>query len=299
MEKCNNSIIKSKIIVIVSKLDAAGMNMRNYLINNTNLTSENFDIPSHWPDGDYELLVSPMFAILTIPDRQIFTDYFCNCFETELLIYASKHSSAASVKSLTVHITGIFGEASDYGGKSYTLSPCPSAITTFAYSQIKKYHQESNLNEYIVSLEVTHHGPSLNYPILFIESGGTENEWNDVNACNLLGKVIIDIIEKYDTIIDKYPAFIGIGGPHYASTFTRLINRGNIQYGHILPKYAAHLISEQIIREMWNKTLARNKIFIIDKKGIKSTDRKKTIEIIEKNGWPWEYAHNYSINQYT
>jgi D-tyrosyl-tRNA(Tyr) deacylase len=45
-----------------------------------------------------------------------------------------------------------------------------------------------------------------------------------------------------------------------------------------------------MLKQAYEKTLASEKVFLIDKKGTKSAYRKKFIEIIEKNNWEWYYT---------
>ena len=47
---------------------------------------------------------------------------------------------------------------------------------------------------------------------------------------------------------------------------------------------------EDIIEEMWNKTLGEEKLFLIDKKGCNGKNRRKFIEWIESKNYPWKYA---------
>jgi D-aminoacyl-tRNA deacylase len=291
---CSTPILSAPVIIVVSKRDPAGMNMRERLLSKLDFEQEILSSPKHWPIGKYELHRSTKAVLLTIVEDQIFTDYFKGCFSANLIIFASKHSSTAGVKTLLVHTTGVWGTAHpDHGGNDRELSIAPSFALYEAYHRILTKQKEEDLNDYWVGLEVSHHGPtSLAIPLIFIETGGTEVEWNDKKACNIIADVIIELLDFFQEsyhIGDK-PALIGIGGTHYCPSFAKKIQAKQYQLGHVTPKYSHEFVDEAMLKQAYEKTLASEKVFLIDKKGTKSVYRKKFIEIIEKNNWEWHYT---------
>lgn len=287
-------VIEAPVIVVVSDLDTAGKNMMAHLLTKTSYEKLEIDPPEHWPSGKYMLYRSESCSILYIPEDQIYTDYFAGHFKTNLLIYASKHSSAAGQKSLLVHTTGNWNNASVYGGRDEEISLIPSKIITTAYEYIVKLQKERKLDQYWTGIECTHHGPtSLQVPLMYIETGGTEEEWNDISACNLIADVIWLIVEDVNNnnIDDESkPAMIGLGGNHYCSSFIRKLESKEYLIGHIIPKYAHKKLNIEMLQQARKKTLAENKVFLIDKKGARSADRKRFIKYIEQNNWHWEYS---------
>lgn len=290
------SLLKRDIVIIVSRKDIAGMNIRSFLLSKyefLKLDTE-VNVPEEWPPGEYSFYEKGNAIIFTIPEGQIFTDYLNNYIGAKLLIFASKHSASSRKKALLVHTTGIFGKSTVYGGNDNQLAIAPSKILYLAYSKIKKLHSQYNLGEYWTGVEVSHHGPTaLPCPLIYIESGGTEVEWNDLQAAELLADTInylIHVVLANEAFRYEKPTFIGIGGPHYASTFIRQLDKDEYYMGHILPKYVHDVVSEDIIDEMWNKTMGKDKIFLIDKKGCNGKNRKKFIEWIESKNYPWQFA---------
>ncbi|MHA2029928.1 MAG: D-aminoacyl-tRNA deacylase [Candidatus Kariarchaeaceae archaeon] len=298
MSHNDTETIKSKVLIVVSNQDVAGLNMKARLITNIEFVEEiEFKVPFEWPKGEYKYFVSRYCSLLEIPNNQIKTDYFQNTIESDLLIYASKHSSAMGKKALLVHTTGIWGEESGHGGNDHEIALAPSLALTVAFDKIKELKEERNLTDFWIGAEVTHHGPSsLNIPIMFIETGGTEDEWNDIDACNIIADVILEIIKIYNLPKDEQKgletkqAMIGIGGGHYAPSFIKKLSNGEFLMGHIIPKYAHEHINEDMLKLAWERTLAEEKIFLIDKKGTKSNYRHHFIEIIESLGYPWKYT---------
>tara|TARA_Y100000310_G_C20527300_1_gene736699 strand:- start:100 stop:978 length:879 start_codon:yes stop_codon:yes gene_type:complete len=197
--------------------------------------------------------------------------------EADLLIIPSTHKSVANKKSLTIHATGNFGNA-DYGGEPKKLNPTdPSAIAVGLRSMAK-----AQLPGFEVCLEVTHHGPTLKTPLVFIEIGSTEKEWKDEEAGKIVANAVKDILENTKTFTNC----IGFGGPHYAPGFSTLIlENPNIAFGHILPKYQQENVSKEIIQQMIEGSNATKAVFDWD--GMKGEYRNKAVEIIEELGINW------------
>ena len=83
---------------------------------------------------------------------------------------------------------------------------------------------------------------------------------------------------------------IGIGGGHYAPSFIKKLDNEEYMLGHIIPKYAHENLPDEMIIMAWERTIANEKIFLIDKKGTRSKFRHHIIELIENNGYPWKYS---------
>ena len=58
--------------------------------------------------------------------------------------------------------------------------------------------------------------------------------------------------------------------------------------GHVLPKYAIDQLPLELLKQAYNKTIASEKLFILDKKGMRANDRDRFLKYIEENGWDWE-----------
>jgi len=198
-----------------------------------------------------------------------------------LLIIPSTHKSKAEKKSLTIHATGNFGNA-ELGGESKTLNPTnPAAIATGLRSMAK-----AQLPEFEVCMEVTHHGPTIDTPLVFIEIGSSEKEWGDEEAGKIVANAIKEIIENLKTENVKTENYIGFGGPHYAPSFSKkVIENENIAIGHILPKYQQENVTKEIIQQMLKGSNAKKAVFDWD--GMKGEYRNKAIEILDELGVEW------------
>src|SRR5207245_1906124 len=89
-------------------------------------------------------------------------------------------TSKSGVPSLTAHTTGNFGGA-ELGGNPREIGRVnPDLLKNYLISLAK---QGEAVSGYQVTAEATHHGPtSLNRPVLFVEIGSEEKNWNDRDA---------------------------------------------------------------------------------------------------------------------
>jgi D-aminoacyl-tRNA deacylase len=159
----------------------------------------------------------------------------------DFIIVPSKHQSQARVKSLTVHPTGNPWRRNDYGGEPMSLSmsnPVLMWLMLHSLSRLKQRYSE--LEQFSVSYEVTHHGPSIPLkPITFIEIGSTEDEWRNPIAQSVVAEVIIDSLSRLIIEGGNYCTIsVGFGGNHYAALFTKRALEVGECYGHMIPNYA-------------------------------------------------------------
>lgn len=188
-----------------------------------------------------------------IPDTHLYhdnvdTELEKEGYEIDVVIFASKHSSKSHMKSLTVHPIGNFGRAM-YGGRDNELVPSAPVLMKHALKLLREKAEEM---EYAVSYEATHHGPYLTKPAFFIETGSTEEEWNDRRACRTIAETIIELSSI--KIEEEQEIAIGIGGGHYAPRFTDIAIKRDTSFGHIAAKYAIESLSEEMVEKMIRAT---------------------------------------------
>ncbi|PIN95238.1 hypothetical protein COU53_00360 [Candidatus Pacearchaeota archaeon CG10_big_fil_rev_8_21_14_0_10_30_48] len=243
-----------KPIILASKKDPAGMNIVE------NLKKINCQIPIHLVETEI-----------------IHAENIDKKFDTDFIIFASKHQSQIPNKTLSVHTIGNFKEA-EYGGKSNTLSPASALLSKHFFQTLNK----NNNSDYKVTLEVTHHGPLIEIPSIFIEIGSTKSEWEDKKAGELIAKTIIESINSFKK--ESYKIAIGIGGPHYCPSFNKIQLEDKFAISHIVPKYGLPL-TKNLVKQLINKTQEKLTHAIIDWKGFtNSHERQEVIENIESFG---------------
>ena len=199
----------------------------------------------------------------------------------DFIIFASKHKSEKSEKTLSVHMPGNWRRA-DFGGQPERVCKSSAIFFKQIFEKLKANADKYELKDYKVTLEATHHGPLIDKPCIFIEIGSTENEWVNRKAGFIVAKTISDIIKE--TRENPYnEVAVGIGGPHYCPNFNKIQLSSNVALSHIIPSYVMP-ITEQMIIEAIKKTEEEVDFVLLDWKGIKTADeRKRIIEILDKN----------------
>lgn len=202
----------------------------------------------------------------------------------KVVAVASTHKSAAKVPMLNAHSTGNWASA-DLGGKPRKLSIAPALYLAEAVKALRDKKEELKLN-YEVGLEVTHHSPTINAPVMFVEVGSSEKEWSDLAACEAVASVISKILSEKD--VEKLDVCVGFGGPHYAPQFTRRVLAGKFATGHICPKHHIDSLNEEMILQAIEKTTPKPNFVVLEWKGLKPDQRQKIIAVLEKNKISWE-----------
>ncbi len=213
-----------------------------------------------------------------IDNKHLYLDNFSELYGSlkkniDDVIFLSKHSSKADIKSLTVHPTGNFSEAK-LGGREKKLSvtdPGKMSATLRAMNELYKG------DVFSVTYEATHHGPLLDIPNFFIEIGTTKDQWENRDA---LETVVKGLLSENGA---SREAFVGAGGGHYMPKITSYSIENSVDMGHMIPKHAFENITESMIGQSVEKTPGC-KGFILDKKGVKSHGKQLIREYADISG---------------
>ena len=167
------------------------------------------------------------------------------------VIFPSRHSAASGRPSLTLHPIGVMqldtGEEALYGGKAGAAPP-PSPRLSSWWKELLLVASSTDLGlEFDTSLEVTHHGPWLEVPSLFIEVGSTDATWGHVPAAECLAGIIHrglgldggEGLGQWDAESNNGDlVLITLGGGHYAPRANLLAQLDGVHIGHMLATYA-------------------------------------------------------------
>lgn len=228
------------VFIISSQLDPASINIKKNLLEHTKWE----EIDTIYDNPVYQNSNIKDILIVTIKDRKITHENLDQEIEKELkikpkqVIFISRHTSKTGEPTLTVHPIGNYGEAK-FGGKSKTLCHCSPKIMVYLLRILKKNAKQENLY-HKVCFEVTHHGPYIKAPSLFIEVGSTEEEWNKKEPAKVVAKSVLELLEinRYEEDMPKdIPVLLGIGGGHYAPRFTDVALEKKAAFGHMIPTY--------------------------------------------------------------
>lgn len=214
-------------LIICSGADAASINIRDRML----------EMDAWRSIGDHRgqpVLKCGEMVMVTIPQLHIYAEDLDLDLveeldlEPDVAIFLSRHRAASGIPTLTVHPIGNHGSA-DFGGRERTLVPASPHLMS---SMLRLLSREAADLEYRVSFEVTHHGPHLNIPSIFIEIGSDESMWGDRDAAAAIARTVQRAEEEVN------PVAIGIGGGHYAPRFTEMVMTRRISFGHMVPNYA-------------------------------------------------------------
>ncbi len=267
-----------KYLVVASKKDLAGVNITTQL-------SQFRPNPLMKSMGN-----GASFDFYLIDELQIYTESLDleKINKYDFIIFASKHQSEKKEKSLSVHAPGNWRNA-DYGGEKGKACRSSALFQKFMFEILMKNREKFNLTGYQVTMEVTHHGPLIDKPCVFIEIGSTETEWNDRRAGFAIAKTIDEVIAEFKP--SEYQEIaIALGGPHYCPSFNKIQAKSNIAISHVIPNYVAP-ITEEMVLEAVEKTVEEIDFAILDWKGLGQADKRdEVVNILEKNYIDWKKA---------
>jgi len=190
----------------------------------------------------------------------------------DFIIFASTHKSEKNELSLSIHAPGNFRGA-DFGGKPGKISNTSAFILKYLFQQLNKNSKQIK-EQYNITLECTHHGPSIDLPCAFIEIGSTEKQYQDKEAGTIIARTILSL-QDYKPNENWIPT-IGIGGPHYCPNFNKIQLNSKYAISHIIPQYSLPL-TQSMLEQTEQKTKEQIKEIIIDWKGCGNSEQRNKI----------------------
>lgn len=263
---------ETKITIICSTQDLASQNIKNNLLN----ICEWEPVKSNC---NYPIFEFRNFRITEIDERLIYQDRIdeklIECgLPTDLIIFASKHRSKDGRAIFTVHSTGNV-DVAKFGGRDRELA---TAAPQMVGSLLRSLNTLAVNEDFEVTLECTHHGPSdVEIPSVFIEIGSNEKQWVDKVAGRIVANAILLLKNK------ESPIAVGFGGTHYAPRQNALTLETDVTFGHIFPNHALDKLDEKLIKQAFIKSNADFAYF--DRKSMKAKLRDKLEAIIEILGY--------------
>lgn len=276
-----------KPVIIASTADQASTSMMNYLLENELFV---LDDPQPTIDmSDKDPHIQQQIDKKLVPEVKIYHSAKYNraslmIFEHNLvnlpyldviipdksiLIFLSKHASKKKIPSLTSHFTGNFSSSNLFGGSPNEIG---IAYPTFQKHYMKRLHQNLHeLDEYEITIEASHHGPTTSQnPILFIEIGSTELEWNNKFLASIVCKSILSTIIEFgiNNSLSGSKIAIGLGGNHYPQKFNDMIIKDDIAFASIASKYNLENIDAKMLQMMKSRSVEPVTELFMDKKTI-------------------------------
>jgi len=258
-----------KVALVFSKRDPAGHGAAKYVAERLGASAK-----STCPRAS-ECFEASELIIAGFDEDVIHFDFLDEVFgeSYDLYVVLSRHSSEASVKSYTVHFTGNFGSETLYGGRPHELGVAHPLVGWVMLRHLRELAKELRREDYEVSYEATHHGPTnLSKPLVFVEIGSSLNEWSDTVNHAVIGESVVKFIEHRENL-PECTSTIGIGGGHYPRKHTELALTSDTCFGHILPKYGLPHLSTEVLENMYNRSALRPVQIVVEKKGTRQEHR--------------------------
>jgi D-aminoacyl-tRNA deacylase len=232
-------------------------------------------------DGN-RVYVSEELLLVTSKRDLVASEHIEKTFKTDLFLFASRHRSEAKKPGLLVHCTGNWTAEAQLGGRPYELAVAPASAMKEALKELSKQKRELGLEDYEVTMECSHHGPtSMSTPLMFVEIGSDEEHWSD----ELAGEAIASTLYKVARNTHRFRTAVGIGGPHYAPNFTKVVlSSPEIAVGHIIPNYVLQGLKKEMVRKAVERTLEKVEMILLDWKGLRAEHRDFLKPIIEGLG---------------
>lgn len=187
------------------------------------------------------------------------------------VIFLSRHFAASGQPSLTLHVIGVpgespVGEPAEYGGVKGAVVLPNTRFAAWYRLMFEAGHKHGLVPEFDLTIETTHHGPTLSVPTMFIEIGSSESHWGRTDAAEAWADVITtglglsddgavsgftSLFEQGDWMhlneVEKSNAkvMLGIGGGHYAPRHTDVIRKTDCWAGHQLASYALEMVKPE------------------------------------------------------
>lgn len=262
-------------LLICYDKDPPSANMRHFLLEKRQWE----DIGS---DGDNTYMSYDGNVLMSISQKHINAEGIDDIarrygVKVDDIVFMSRHSAASGKPTLTVHPIGNYKDA-EFGGRPRTLVPPTPHLMTDALRRMKA---RNDTTEYSVSFEVTHHGPYVEAPTMFIEIGSEETHWGDMHAADMLSDVLLTMEKDAG-----YPVVIGVGGGHYAPRFTDLALSKKVDFGHMVPAYQTTEASDDEVARMIGDAARSTdtKLVYVHRKSMKGAEERRLNGIIDSLG---------------
>ena len=237
-------------LLLASSEDPASMNLYHTILDtsvwNKGTEMAHGVVHEHFSSKVHMLLINDIHHIFA-DDIDITHEEIKNVQVDEVLVL-SKHASKSEIPALAIHFVGLpgqqpLGEKGHYGGyKGHVVPPSPRLGTLFR--TLCNISSEKGLDsEFDVTIESTHHGPSLTKPTAYLEIGSTHSQWIRKDAAYVWALTIVRCLgldgEKPLGVWEGTGSvMLGLGGGHYAPRHQSIISQTEIWVGHILANYS-------------------------------------------------------------
>jgi D-aminoacyl-tRNA deacylase len=271
--------------MVATKSDAASQNIANRLISDFGFLETARSTDGQTYSAAFE---RREIKLVVVEGELVYFQYLPVFSSSDLVIFLSRHESRNGAPLLTAHVPGNLFEAS-FGGIAGKVSIAPANAVRAALIEMRREKKRLNLEQFQVSYEGTHHGPSLDVPALFVEIGSTQEEWSSPEAAEAVAHAAMAAA----TCEEEVEAAVALGGSHCNSRLTNHSLDSPIAFGHIIPSYAFSRLNANIVKHCIDRTLESNPTLILDWKGIDGKQREGLMELLKQLDIPFRRLAEY------
>lgn len=258
-------------LVVISSENEASQNIKSALLRLEKPVPEG---ECFWKGADFDMAEYDGSIVEIVPKHD------AGCY-----IFASTHKSGSGLANFTAHTPGNWG-AAELGGSARTLNIAYGSKIQAAVQEMKRL-SDSSIG-WPVGMEVDHHGPCLEKPVLFVEIGSGQAQWGNEAAGEIAAKGVLAAVRAKDASCVK----VCFGGTHYCPKFGPLVLFGKSTLGHIISGYSLERdgVDEERLKQAMGKNFEGADGALLDWKGIKGETRGKLIAALESLHIKWEKA---------
>lgn len=263
-------MIVRKIAFVASRVDVAASLMAEELIRIT---------------GSEEFSIGNAKAWLSRPEGEVLyarSEEDLGADGADLIVILSRHSGVPGRPIITTHVSGNFGDA-PFGGEPYTLSnACPPFMKLFLQEAEKRAPEVG----FDIGFESTHHGPTLDTPLAFVEIGCGPEEWSNRSAARVVVESSLSALRRMlSADFAGFTHAVGFGGPHINSYFTKIqLKSPELAIGQALRRHDSEKASERAIRMAFERNFGPTEVAIVDWKGLRGKEKSRILGILEEMG---------------
>ncbi len=255
-------------ILVASSQDLAGATLANYLKLEKGYSSDDIYNSSEGQSFGSPVHCAKLYfsngSLLTLETLDLTFP------EAVAFVFLSKHKSDSGIPTLTCHCTGNFADA-PFGGNPKEIAISMPSLQKAYLRAINSAHPHG----YDVIIEATHHGPtSLNKPVLFVELGSSEKQWEDNIAAKAICDSLLGVLDNKIESCEKVG--IALGGTHYPTKFNRLLLESEFGLAAVASKHALAALDEAMIAQMIKKSSEKVTHIVLDAKGLGSHNARIT-----------------------
>ncbi len=192
--------------------------------------------------------------------------------DVDMYVFATRHQSESGKASLTCHTPGNWNKAT-MGGRKKSLCVAPAYYLKQFYLALKEYEIDAD-----ITLEVTHHGPYLEKPCMFVEVGSNEKQWKNDEYAKIIAECIKKVFSQKEK---KVKSCILLGGGHYSQAGNKIMERSEYSVGHICPKYMLEFLDKEMLLQAIEKTSPKPEIILLDWKGM-GQEKKRIVNLLDE-----------------